>query len=45
MHLQVPNEFAHEKSYFYDVKTEHYEKRRREKLKLAIQVSDLKVLA
>lgn len=34
----IPAEFVDDKEYFCEVKAEHYEKRRREKLKLAIEV-------
>jgi len=33
----LPAEFAEDKDYFYEVKAEHYEKRRKEKIKMAIQ--------
>jgi len=34
----IPTEFTEDKDYFYEVKAEHYEKRRKEKVKMAIQV-------
>jgi len=37
MNQPVPLEFQEDKNYFWEVKAEHYEKRRREKVKLAIQ--------
>lgn len=34
----VPNEFADDANYYFEVKVEHYEKRRQEKLKALIKV-------
>jgi len=34
----IPPEFQDDKDYFCEVKAEHYEKRRKEKLKMALQV-------
>ena len=38
MNQPVPVEFADDKNYFWEVKAEHFEKRRKEKLKMALQV-------
>lgn len=34
----VPNEFSDDANYYFEVKAEHYEKRRQEKLKMLIKV-------